>query len=269
MSLEAAGAPRLVLTGGRRRRSRARRLASVLSLVSIVCGLLLLSDAAVTLVWQEPVTAIVGLIERDQVDRHLLSYRTAPLARADRRALSKLANVRQRIAYLARHERQALSPGDAVGTLQLASIGVSATVVQGTDAGSLEKGPGHYPGTALPGMGQTVAIAGHRTTYLAPFRHLDALHPGKRIVLTMPYGRFTYTVQYTRVVPPNAWWITRNVGYDRLVLSACNPLFSASQRIAVFARLTTVRPAPITSRVAGKASKWGLDPSVDRLGARR
>jgi sortase A len=85
----------------------------------------------------------------------------------------------------------------------------------------------------------------------------------------MPYGRFTYTVQYTRVVPPNAWWITRNLGYDRLVLSACNPLFSASQRIAVFARLTTVRPAPITSLVAGKASKWGLDPSVDRHGARR
>jgi sortase A len=55
----------------------------------------------------------------------------------------------------------------------------------------------------------------------------------------MPYGRFTYTVQYTRVVKPNAWWITRNVGYERLVLSACNPLYSAAQRIAVFARLSS------------------------------
>ena len=62
----------------------------------------------------------------------------------------------------------------------------------------------------------------------------------------MPYGRFTYTVQYHRIVTPSAWWITRNVGYERLVLSACNPLYSAAQRIAVFARLTGERPTPTT-----------------------
>jgi sortase A len=116
-------------------------------------------------------------------------------------------------------------------------IGVSFEVVQGTDEGSLEKGPGHYPDTALPGLGETVAVAGHRTTYLAPFRHIDALRPGDRIVLSMPYGRFTYVVQYHRIVAPTALWVTRNVGYDRLVLSACNPLYSAAQRIIVFARL--------------------------------
>ena len=55
----------------------------------------------------------------------------------------------------------------------------------------------------------------------------------------MPYGRFVYTVQYHRIVSPYAWWVTRNVGYDRLVLSACNPLYSAAQRIVVFARLSS------------------------------
>ena len=128
-----------------------------------------------------------------------------------------------------------------IGAL-LARIGASYDVVQGTDEASLEKGPGHYPATAFPGLGQTVAIAGHRTTYLAPFRHLDALKPGDRIVLEMPYAVFTYAVQYRRTVLPNALWVTRDVGYERLVLSACNPLYSAAQRIIIFARLKSVAP---------------------------
>ena len=110
----------------------------------------------------------------------------------------------------------------------------------------LERGPAHYASTALPGEGETVAIAGHRTTYLAPFRNLNELHPGDRIVLQMPYAKFIYVVSRERVVSPDAWWITRNLGYERLVLSACNPLYSASQRIAVFARLVRIRPTLIT-----------------------
>ena len=125
--------------------------------------------------------------------------------------------------------------------IELPRIG-SYTVVQGTDTASLEKGPGHYPQTAFPGVGQTVAIAGHRTTYLAPFRHIDGLKPGDKIVLTMRYARFSYTVQIRRIVVPTAWWVTHNVGYDRLVLSACNPLYSAAQRIVVFARLSQMVP---------------------------
>jgi sortase A len=82
-----------------------------------------------------------------------------------------------------------------------------------------------------------VAIAGHRTTYLAPFRHVDQLKSGDRITLTMPYGRFTYEIQKTQIVLPTALWVTKSVGYDRLVLSACHPLYSASHRIIVFARL--------------------------------
>lgn len=219
-----------------------RRLLRDLSSVLILSGLLLVLDAGVTLLWQEPVTAAIGLLLRDSVDRQYLSYRTAPLSALDRAALAGLRSREQRIAYLARRQERRAGTGDALGYIYVPRIEAGYTIVQGTDALSLEKGPGHYPGTALPGMGQTVAIAGHRTTYLAPFKRIDELAPGDRIVVTMPYGRFTYVVQYHRIVLPTAVGVTRNVGYERLVLSACNPLYSAAQRIVVFARLGWVQP---------------------------
>jgi sortase A len=216
----------------------ARRLLRDISSVLIISGLLLLLDAVVTLAWQEPLTALVATFERDAINQRFVH--PPPLSGIDLSALTALAAADERIAYLARREQRAAATGDAIGRIAIPRIGVSLLVVQGTDSGSLEKGPGHYPGTALPGLGQTVAIAGHRTTYLAPFRHIDALRPGNRIILEMPYGRFTYVVQYRRIVAPTALWVTRNVGYDRLALSACTPLYSAAQRIIVFARLRQV-----------------------------
>jgi sortase A len=225
-----------------------RRLIRDISSVLILSGLLLVADAGVTLVWQEPVTAAIGLILRGQVDQRFLSYRTAPLTQIDKHALVTLRNTDQRLAYLARREEHQIRTGqiragDAVGKIDIPKIGADYDIIQGTDTLSLEKGPGHYPSTALPGLGRTVAIAGHRTTYLAPFRHVDALRPGDRIFVRMPYGRFTYIVQYHRIVLPTALWVTHNVGYDRLVLSACNPLYSAAQRIIIFARLAGVTPS--------------------------
>ena len=122
------------------------------------------------------------------------------------------------------------------------AIGVSSVVVAGTGASSLRLGPGHYPGTPLPGARGTVAIAGHRTTYGAPFRHLDELARGDRVELRMPYGTFVYRVEQRRIVPPTALWVTRRASYDRLILSACHPLYSAAKRIVVFARLIDKRP---------------------------
>jgi sortase A len=179
---------------------------------------------------------------RGQVDQRYLSYRTAPLTGPDIQALHAIKPLGQRIGYLARRERSQVSTGDAIGQIAIPRIGNAYNIVQGTDTKSLEEGPGHYPQTALPGMGQTVAIAGHRTTYLAPFRYLNELKPGDRILVTMPYGKFTYTVQYQRIVKPTDVSVIDDVGYDRLVLSACNPLYSAAQRIIIFARLKTVQP---------------------------
>ncbi len=216
------------------RRRRGTRLIRDVASVLILAGLLLLLDAGVTLVWQEPVTALVGVIQRSRIDQRFVTGRLGP---ADRSALVHVPDRRARMAYLARREAREVPVGAALGQLVIPRLRAGFEVVQGTDAASLEKGPGHYPGTALPGLGRTVAIAGHRTTYLAPFRNLDALRPGNLLVLRMPYGRFTYVVQYRRIVPPTAVWVTRDAGYDRLVLSACNPLYSAAQRIIVFARL--------------------------------
>ena len=120
-------------------------------------------------------------------------------------------------------------------------IGVSFVIVKGTSTSALESGPGIFPETRFPGISGTTAIAGHRTTYLAPFRHINDLHKGNVIELEMPYGRFTYSVEKTRIVAPSEYSVIRSVGYPRLVLTACHPLYSAAQRIVVFARQVAVQ----------------------------
>ncbi|MGI8713201.1 MAG: class E sortase [Solirubrobacteraceae bacterium] len=219
-----------------------RRLIRDVSSVLILSGLLLVADAGVTLVWQEPVTAAIGMVLRTQVDKSYLSYRTAPLSSTDTQALAGIRSLSARIAYLARQDRSEVKTGAAIGQIDIPRIGHTYNVIEGTDTQSLEEGPGHYPSTAFPGMGQTIGVAGHRTTYLAPFRFINELHAGDRILVTMPYGRFTYVVQYQRIVQPSEVSVIDNVGYERLVMSACNPLYSASQRIIVFARLRSVQP---------------------------
>jgi sortase A len=188
--------------------------------VMMVSGVLLITDAVVTLAWQEPVSAYFS--ERSQVK----------LEKA-------LIDPPDRVV-----EKKPL-PGDAIGKIVIPSIGVSKYVVEGTDADSLRKGPGHYPDTPLPGQHGTSAIAGHRTTYGAPFRDLNDVHKGDRIVLEMPYGTFVYRVERTLIVDDSALWVTKRVNHDRLVLTACHPLYSAAQRIVAFARLTDRRPATV------------------------
>jgi sortase A len=221
--------------------------------VLIVAGALMLADAGVTLAWQEPISALLARVAQDRLDGQLKRIEHAAPTVTQQRALATLRTDPRRIAFLARAARREAHAGDAIGRIEIPSIGARFVVVQGTDAANLRKGPGHYPATAFPGLGQTVAIAGHRTTYLAPFHDVDRLRPGQSIVLTMPYARFAYAVQRVQVVAPTALWITRDVGYERLVLSACHPLFSASRRIVVFARLRSVRPRG--AAVAGGAGR--------------
>lgn len=218
-----------------------RRLLRGSSTVLIVAGVLMLVDAGVTLAWQEPVSALVARLAQDRLSGQLTDIEQETPTATQRRALASLATERRRIAFLARAARSDATTGEPIGRIRIPSIGGSFVVVQGTDAATLRKGPGHYPETTFPGLGGTVAIAGHRTTYLAPFRNVDELEPGQRIVLEMPYGRFTYAVERTRIVKPTALWVTRDVGYERLVLSACHPLYSAAERIIVFARLRSVQ----------------------------
>jgi len=179
--------------------------------VMMVSGTLLIADAGITLIWQEPVSAVVA--ERHQGE----------LKRA-------LFDPPRRVVL-----RQPLE-GDAIGRIEIPSIGVSEYVVEGTDTATLRKGPGHYPDTPLPGGRGTAAIAGHRTTYGAPFRRLDDLNRGDRIVVDMPDSRYVYRVERVKIVDDSDLSVLEPVGYRRLMLSACHPLYSAAQRIIIFAR---------------------------------
>jgi sortase A len=219
------------------RRAPLRRALRALSTVMIVAGVILLADAGVTLIWQEPVSAVYARVQQDRLSDQLEQIERAPLEPAEQRALDKIPDPARRLAFRARALERRLEPGDPMGRIVMPSIGVSEVFVEGTDAGDLRTGPGHYPQTPLPGERGTVAIAGHRTTYGAPFRDVDQLGRGDRIELRMPYGRFTYRVERTRIVEPTETSVIDRVDHDRLVLSACHPLYSAAQRIIVFARL--------------------------------
>jgi sortase A len=208
-----------------------------LSIAMIVAGAILLADAGLTLVWQEPVSAVYAHFEQGRLADELEELGSAPLAPAEQRALERIPDPRRRVTFRARAFGRRLDPGDPMGRIVMPAIGVSEVFVEGTDASDLRRGPGHYPATPLPGERGTVAIAGHRTTYGASFRRVDQLERGDRIELRMPYGHFVYRVERTRIVPPTEISVTDRVAYDRLVLSACHPLYSAAQRIVVFARL--------------------------------
>jgi sortase A len=213
------------------------QVARFVAAVLITSGILLLVDAAVTVAWQEPISALIA--DREQADLRGQLKLLERLSASDQRALTSLRDdtPRQLAALAAKASGRARS-GHALGRLQMPTLRRSYVFVQGTSGGSLRRGPGHYSGTPLPGEPGTVAIAGHRTTYLAPFRTIDQLQPGDPLVLEMPYGVFTYRVQETRIVKPSAVWVTRSTGYPRLVLTACHPLYSAANRIVVFAKLS-------------------------------
>jgi sortase A len=221
--------------------TRRRRALRTLSTLLIVAGALVLADGVATLVWQEPVTAVYARVQQDRLEDELQALERALPPPADRRAMAQLPDPRRRLGFAARALGRRSEPGDPLGRLRVPAIGLSTVVVEGTDGADLRSGPGHYPDTPLPGQRGTVAIAGHRTTYGAPFRRVDDLERGDRIELAMPYGRFTYRVERTRIVPPTAVDVVDRVAYDRLVLTACHPLYSANERIVVFARLDHFR----------------------------
>jgi sortase A len=229
-----------------------RRAMRVLALALIGLGALALIDAGITLVWQEPVSALYAKFRQDHLSGTLRAVERAAPTPLERRTLASLRDERRRVAFLARELERHAPNGGAVGRIVIPRIGASYVVVKGTDTEDLESGPGIYSETSFPGIAGTTAIAGHRTTYLAPFRHIDSLRAGDHILLDMPYARFTYTVLGLRVVAPtDVSAAVAPVRYTRLVLSACTPLFSAAQRLLVYARLTRTVPAGAARRLPG------------------
>jgi sortase A len=206
----------------------------------ITAGIVVLADAGLTLVWQEPLSAAYGSIKQGQVEGQLNDLESEFPTDADLRAIQGANSVAAEARIFADSYEHRLQRGHAFGRIEIDRIGLNMVVVQGTDTSSLQKGPGHYATTPLPGQPGTVAIAGHRTTYLAPFRHIDQIRDGDEVRLEMPYAAFTYTVEKHEVVDPGDVEIIKPVGYDRLVLTACHPPYSAAHRYVIFAKLTRV-----------------------------
>jgi len=218
--------------------AKARRVAL---LCGLIAGLLVCADGVLTIAWQEPIT---GLIQsRDQAQ-----------LRGDLGALQRTFAAAPRVQHesqTARIERQAGTlldarpAGAALGSIRIPRIGLKSVFVESTSHDSLIKGPGHYKGTTLPGLPGTVGLAGHRTTYGAPFRHVDQLVKGSRIDVRMPYGRFIYRVTGTQITTPDdaAALRSKATGTHLLVLTACHPLYSAAKRIVVTAHQTYAEPA--------------------------
>jgi sortase A len=221
-----------------------RRLGHILSIALITAGLVVIADVGITLAYREPISSLYGSIKQGEAASQLEDLEESYAARPEVQKVVRVKRTdpRRKIAILARQFEDQVGEGDAIGRIIAPDMdGLDMVVIQGTDTSSLQKGPGHYPETPLPGDGGTVGIAGHRTTYLAPFRHIDSMQPGNPITLKMPYAVFSYRVQKTEVVDPSDVGIVAAVGYPRLVLSACHPLYSASHRFIVFARLVHER----------------------------
>jgi sortase A len=137
--------------------------------------------------------------------------------------------------------------GDAIAHIVIPKANVDKIVVEGVGVEDLKKGPGHYPGTPMPGEPGNAAIAGHRTTYGAPFYDLSDLVVGDPIMVTTGVGEFRYEVIDSQVVSPDAVEVLNPTDDNRLTLTTCNPRYSAAERLIISAKLVTapVEPAPL------------------------
>jgi sortase A len=155
--------------------------------------------------------------------------------------------------------------GDAVAVIKFPKLGVEKTVVEGVSVSDLKKGPGHYPETPMPGHVGNVAIAGHRTTYGAPFYRVDELKAGDSIFITTKEGQFKYVVSQSKVVGPDDSSVLNPTSDNRLTLTTCHPRFTAAQRLVIVATLegrasTKPEPKPVAPP-SGDAAKAGLSGS--------
>ena len=232
----------VAVTAGRvGRRSLLRRATRAFGTLLIVAGALTLIWAVVVWQWQDPFTALYTHFQQ----QHLASVykkRVAAYTPRVRVRTFNLATAEREIAIDARRYRRTLQIGDPVGRLKIGRIGLNMIVVQGTDDASLKKGPGHFWSTGLPGEGRLIYVAGHRTTYLAPFADINDIRNGDYVTIEMPYGTFTYRAFRHYVVPATDLALLVNHDREVLRLQACHPRFFATHRYIVDAQLVAFEP---------------------------
>jgi sortase A len=210
------------------------RLIRIAGVVAIVVGLALVGWGVAVWQWGDPVTGVYTSWQQrkleDEYERLVARFRGS---RPRPRPGSKPRPVD--FGPTARRFRLGVAAGQAIGRIRVPRLDLDMVLVNGTDPSSLRKGPGRDPRTYMPGEGELVYVAGHRTTFGAPFAHIDRLRRGDAVVLEVPYGRFVYRITRSVIVPADDLARLRSQGREVVALQACHPRFSARERYIVYA----------------------------------
>ncbi len=242
-----------------------RRMDAAISRWSRRLGLLLMIAGGLTIAWgivvwqwQDPFTALYTMYQQRELSssyaQRAREFTLPPIrvGRSERDALSAarsaartqlVASERKAILTEATKYRLDSHAGQALGRIIVPRLGLNMIFVDGTDDSSLERGPGRDLQTYMPGENRLVYIAGHRTTFLAPFSHIDALRAGDTITLELPYATFVYRVTHHIIVPANDLGVLKSGRRELLALQACHPRFFATHRYIVYAKPVEVIPA--------------------------
>lgn len=216
-----------------------KRLARIVGTLMIVAGVGGLTWAFTVWKWEDPLTATLNYFEQRELaesfDRRLEEGRPAGTAAA-------AVDVRKTLPRSAVKWRQSSKRGDAIARLRIPRLGLTEIMVNGTDTNTLKRGPGRYLGSAMPGEGELVYVAGHRTTYGAPFSRIDKLRKGDRVFVELPYGTFEYAITGHRIVAATETSVLESKGREQLALQACHPRFFATQRYIAYAKPVSVSP---------------------------
>ncbi|HEY7016838.1 MAG TPA: class E sortase [Gaiellaceae bacterium] len=216
-----------------------------------VAGVGMLVWVVVVWRWQDPFTAVYTSWKQHQLaqsyERRVRDYQPpVPLkkvaATASASPAAKVTVTAGQIRADARRYRLNSKRGQAIGRIRVPRLGLNMVVVDGTDEETLKKGPGLDRRSYMPGEGQLVYIAGHRTTYLAPFAHIERMRAGDPVTLEVPYATFVYRVFKHQIVGADDLAVLHSHGREVVELQACHPRFFATHRYIVYARLARIDP---------------------------
>ncbi len=232
-----------VATASRPRSRRRGRVTRWLGTLLILAGAGVLAWTLLVWQWQDPFTALYTRWEQRQLSSEYAALLKDEAVRpAVVPAGASPIVARGSVQGAAGRFRAGVTEGQAIGRLVVPRLGIDMVVVNGTDSDTLKKGPGRHERTFMPGEGKLVYIAGHRTTYSAPFAHIDRLKAGDRVRLEMPYATVVYAVTRHRIVDDEDLSVLRSGSREEVALQACHPRFFATQRYIVWARPVEFRP---------------------------
>jgi sortase A len=232
-----------------------RRSVRIFGTLLTAAGMLTLLWALLVWQWQDPFTALYTTWKQHQLASQY-NKRVAAF-QADGLSGVSFAAERRTVSVEAKRYRKDTHEGEAIGRIKIPRMGLNMIVVDGTGHETLKKGPGRDLRTFMPGENRLVYIAGHRTTYLAPFSHIDQLRKGDKVTLEVPYATFVYRVTGHRVVPANDLSVLKSPRHELLELQACHPRFFATHRYIAYALLARVEPrggTPFDLAAAAQAS---------------